>query len=624
MNFYQHQDKARRITWKLVVLFAVAVVGLVALTNLLVAAVLGYNGSLASVDSHLFVQISIAVVGTIAMVILFKWLQLRGGGKVVAEQMGGVLLSRDSRDRHERQLLNVVEEMAIAAGMPVPPVYLLEEQGINAFAAGYSANDAVIGITRGALQALDRDQLQGVIGHEFSHILHGDTRINLRLIAVLAGIVFIGQAGRVIMRGSSRSRISVGPVNRGKSKGSGGIVLLGLGLTIIGYLGVMIGNLIRAAVSRQREFLADASAVQYTRNPEGIAGALQVIGGSTAKSYMDSSRAEQNSHLFFGSVLLRKASSAFATHPPLEQRIQRILPNWDGEFLEPPANPQASSTDSGLSQFAAGSVTPGLQEQVPQAGQLTEQNLQQGRELIAGLPEVLDRASRHPYYARALVLAMVVSKQSGELQDRQLQLIDDGIRLRQRVQSLLPAVADLKPEQRLPLLELSVPALKQQSFRQYQQFDRYLQEVVAADGELDRFEWMLQRLLKGYLESSYSLPGSQGGAITSLHRVAPECFEILSLVAHEGHDGYYPAETAFYKGMEVLNIGPARIVREEELTLPRIDSALNRLQRLSPLLKQRLLNACAACIEHDNKVTAKEKEWLRVVAVALDCPIPVI
>ncbi|MCV6605516.1 MAG: M48 family metallopeptidase [Porticoccaceae bacterium] len=618
MNFYQHQDKARRSTWKLVLLFALAVAGLVVLTNLLVAAVLGYNGSLTSVDKRLFVQISIAVVGTIAMVILFKWLQLRGGGKVVAEQMGGVQLGRDSSDRHERQLLNVVEEMAIAAGMPVPPVYLLDEPGINAFAAGYSASDAVIGVTRGALNALDRDQLQGVIGHEFSHILHGDIRINQRLIAVLAGIVFIGQAGRIIMRGSGRRSVV-----RSKSKNGGGIVLLGLGLMVIGYLGVALGNLIRAAVSRQREFLADASAVQYTRNPEGIAGALQVIGGSSAKSYMRSNRAEQNSHLFFGSVLLRKASSAFATHPPLEQRIKRILPNWDGEFLEPPPAVGPDSNESATAGFAAaGSAAPApLAEQVTRVGELNHSNLQQGRQLIAGLPDNLDRASRHPYYARALMLAMVVSKTDKALQEQQLDLLDDGIRLRQRVQSLLPAVENLKPEQRLPLVELAVPALKQQSFRQYQQFDRYLQDVVAADGELDRFEWMLQRLLKDTLESSYSLPGKQGGAIPNLHRVAAECFEIISLVAHQGHSGYYPAESAFYKAIDVLNIGPARIVREEELTLPRIDSALNRLQRLRPPLKERLLKACAICVEHDNKVTAAEREWLRVVAVGLGCPM---
>ncbi|UTW44256.1 M48 family metallopeptidase [bacterium SCSIO 12696] len=618
MNFYQHQDSARRSTWRLVALFLLAVLSLVVLTNLLVAAVLGYNGNLQGVDQTLFLKVSIAVMGTIGLVILFKWLQLRGGGKVVAEQMGGVLLSRDSRDPDERQLLNVVEEMAIAAGMPVPPVYLLEESGINAFAAGYSARDAVIGVTRGALQALNRDQLQGVIGHEFSHILHGDTRINLRLIAILAGIVFIGQAGRILMRSSGRRSMV-----RTRSKNGGGLVLLGLGLTVIGYLGVMLGNLIRAAVSRQREFLADASAVQYTRNPEGIAGALQVIGGSTAKSYMQSNRAEQNSHLFFGSVLLRKARSAFATHPPLEQRIQRILPDWDGEFIEPSTQSASSDVQPTVSQFAGGDMA-NLQQQVPLAGQLTEANLKQGRQLIAGLPKVLDQASRHPYYARALVLAMVVSKKPGELQQRQLTFVDDGIRLRQRVESLLPAVAKLKAEQRLPLLELAVPVLKQQSFRQYQQFEHYLQEVVAADGELDPFEWMLQRLLSDYLESSYSLPGKQGRSIDSLYRVSKECFQLMSLVAHQGHKSYYPAETAFFKALNVLNIGPSPIVREQELSLPAIDAALNRLQRLQAPLKERLLKACAACIEHDNQVTAREREWLRVVAVALDCPMPVL
>ena len=374
--------------------------------------------------------------------------------------------------------------------------------------------------------------------------------------------------------------------------------------------------------------------MQYTRNPEGIAEALQVIGGSSAQSFMQSNRAEQNSHLFFGSVLLRKASSAFATHPPLEQRIQRILPDWDGRFLQPPEvdnSPGAEGEVSqpGISNFSASGATVAgtglnLAEQITAAGQLNESNLQHSRELIAGLPPALIQASRHPYYARALVLALVVSKQKGELQNRQLELIDDGIRLRQRVQSLMPLVIELSPEQRLPLVELTVPALKQQSFRQHQQFDRYLQEVIAADGELDRFEWLLQRLLKDTLDSSYSLPEKRGGDIKSLRLVAAECFELLSLVAHEGHKNYHSAETAFFKALEVLDIGTALIVKQQQLTLPRIDNALNRLQRLRYPQKERLLNACAACIEYDNKITTNEKEWLRVVAAALGCPMPLV
>ena len=643
MNFFQHQDSARRSTWRLVLLFVVAVISLVLLTNLILLVALTSTNlsstsmssagsfTLGGIDPTLFMQVSIAVVGTIGLVILFKWLQLRGGGKVVAEQMGGVLLGVDSTAADERQLLNVVEEMAIAAGLPVPPVYLLEEPGINAFAAGYGANDAVIGITRGALDAFDRDQLQGVIGHEFSHILHGDTRLNLRLIAILAGILFIGQAGRVVLRGSRGSSL-----RRGR-RSSGGLPLLaaGLGLLAVGYVGVMLGNLIRAAVSRQREFLADASAVQYTRNPDGIAGALQVIAASGTGSRLHGGKIEENSHLFFGSALAHKVSSAFATHPPLEQRIRRILPDWDGVLPQGEITRQSSkSTAPGLSSlassgpgFKAGSnaAAASLVDSVDCAGSFNEQTVRHSRQLIASLPPTLHEASRHPYYARALVFAMLLN---GETQPSRVQsllaLLDDGIRLRQRTEELLPAVAKLAPEQRLPLIELMMPALKQQSFRQYQNFKQLVQQLMAADGVLDRFEWLLQHMLLGCLDSSYLRPAKPGRELRSLQQVRGECFELLSFVAMQGHDGYYPAEAAFYHALTVLGIGPARITPQAEMSHAAIDSILNKLQRLNPTSKQQLLSACAACIEWDNQVTATERDLLRVVAFSLGCPMPMV
>ena len=626
MNFFQYQDSARRSTWRLVLLFVVAVISLVLLTNLVLLGALTSFGSLTidSIDRTLFVQVSVAVVSTIGLVILFKWLQLRGGGRIVAEQMGGVLLGLDHTGLAERQLLNVMEEMAIAAGLPVPPVYLLEEQGINAFAAGYSGNDAVIGITRGALDALDRDQLQGVIGHEFSHILHGDTRLNLRLIAILAGILFIGQAGRVVLHSKRRGSMS------GRRRSSGGLplVVVALGLLAIGYVGVgvMLGNLIRAAVSRQREFLADASAVQYTRNPQGIAGALQVIAGSASGSQLHSGKAEENSHLFFGNALAKKASSAFATHPPVEQRIRRILPNWDGKYLQPAKVSVVSSTASSLDAGVASLVgaASSLAEHIDSAGSLNEGAVGRSQQCIVGLPKPLYAACQHPYYARALVFALLLARAEKQFQLQQLDLLDDGIRLRQRIEELLPEVARLTPGQRLPLIELLSPALKQQSFRQYQGFKEQVQQLIEADGKLDRFEWMLQRLLLSYLDSSYANPGRRGRALVSLQQASTECFELLSLVALQGHGSYYPAESAFYHALTVLGIGPARMVPEAQLSHGLIDKALDKVQRLRPTPKQQLLLACAACIEWDNQVTVAERELLQVVAVSLDCPMPVV
>ena len=332
MNFFESQDAAKRNTGKLIFLFALAVISLILVTNLMVMFIFGVFSSemtsMAASNSislrwEIFAAVGVGVALVILVGSLYKIAALSGGGSRIAEMMDGRLLVSGSDDFKERRLLNVVEEMAIASGTPVPPVYVMEEKGINAFAAGYSPSDAVIGVSRGALNTLSREQLQGVIAHEFSHILHGDMRINIRLIGVLHGIMVLGIIGYHLLRSGSRSR---------RSKDSGGIVALGLGLVVVGYVGTFFGNLIKAAVSRQREYLADASAVQFTRNPEGIAGALMQIGQHSEKSYLQHPGSNEISHALFEEGSVMAMSRLYATHPPLEERIGAILPNWDGSY----------------------------------------------------------------------------------------------------------------------------------------------------------------------------------------------------------------------------------------------------------------------------------------------------
>ena len=305
MDFFRSQDLARRNTTRMVLLLALAVLTLIAITNLLVMLVFGslQNGedgtvSLARFDWGTFLLIGTGVTLVVLAGSLWKIGQLAGGGKVVAEALGGPLVRRDTTDPELRRALNVVEEMAIASGSPVPPVYLLsDEEGINAFAAGFTTGDAVIGLTRGTIRDLSRDELQGVVAHEFSHILNGDMRLNLRLIGILHGILLIGLIGSRVLRSTSHR----------SSKNSGGAAILGLGLMAIGSGGTFFGSLIKASVSRQREFLADASAVQFTRNPFGIAGALKRIGGSTSRLHAD--QAEAMSHLYFAEGVRHRFAS---------------------------------------------------------------------------------------------------------------------------------------------------------------------------------------------------------------------------------------------------------------------------------------------------------------------------
>ena len=462
-DFFENQDAAQRNTSRLVWLFGLAVIAIAVTLYALAVVVTGVQGQdprtgalqvdLAWWNPELLSGVAIGVLIVVGGGSLYKISQLRAGGKVIAEQLGGRLLHPDTTDPHERILLNVVEEMAIASGTPTPPVYLLpDEQGINAFAAGFSPNDAVVGVTRGAVLALSRDELQGVIAHEFSHILNGDMRLNIRLMGVLHGILIIGIIGYFLMRSAMFS--SMGR----RSRDNNGMIFLGLGigLIVIGSLGTFFGNWIKASVSRQREYLADASAVQFTRNPLGIAGALKRIGGFAEGSKLASPNAPEASHLFFGQALRGGLSSIFATHPPLGERIKRLDPSFQGDF-ESYATSAAEGT-AGVAGLApgAGEARPvSVENAVRDIGQPTPAHLAYAAELLRSLPDALKQAAHEPYGARALVYSLLIDSdpapraiQLARLADFAEPGVDDVTR------KLLPLCESLPAGARMPLVDM--------------------------------------------------------------------------------------------------------------------------------------------------------------------------
>lgn len=385
MNFFKAQDKARRHTSRLIFLFALAVICLIILTNLLFIATFSYMGTdetepfisvvKNSYDRDSVIVISIGVSLLILLGSIYKVISLSKGGPAIAEMLGGQLVPQSTTDAEERKLLNIVEEMSIAAGMPIPQVYILEESSINAFAAGQSQSNAVIGVTRGSLSQLSRDELQGVIAHEFSHILNGDMRLNLRLMGLLHGILLIGIIGEHILN-SMRYRSS------GKKDNGGAIIVIGLGLLVIGYAGTFFGKWIKASVSRQREYLADASAVQFTRNKDTIAGALKKIGGLDEGSLLQTPSASEYSHAYFSDGVTHFFNSIFATHPPLRERIKKVDPNWNGRFISPkpiveninePAEKKAASI-AGLDVTTVAILT-AAEQAINQIGNINEENV---------------------------------------------------------------------------------------------------------------------------------------------------------------------------------------------------------------------------------------------------------
>jgi Zn-dependent protease with chaperone function len=644
-NFFERQDEARRNTTKLIGLFGLAVTGIVVGVYLAVVLFLSWRGGTVNL-----VQPGLALVVLLGTLVLVgggsavKILSLRDGGHVVAESLGGEKLGHDPDSLAERQLLNVVEEMAIASGVPVPPVYVLEEEGINAFAAGFTPDDAVLGVTQGCIELLDRNELQGVIAHEFSHILNEDMRINIRLIGVLHGILLVGITGRYLMYS-----LHIGGRSR-SGRGRMALFVLGLALVVIGFAGVFCGRLIKAAVSRQREFLADASAVQFTRNPEGIAGALKKIGGYESGSTVTADRAEEASHLFFGNALGEGffSSGWLSTHPPLPKRIERIDPSFDGKFPtvateedggaapDEGQRPEATTAMSSFREEAsekrrgpseAASVpdasVPDPQELLNQAGTVTADQIAYGGQLRADVPDSLYRAVHEPLGAVAVVYGLLLDDEAS-MRTRQLRMLGhrETQAVAQETERLSPQVAEVPSRVRLPLLDLAAPALRDLSDEQRSRLHDTIRALAEADDQLTLFEYALATIVRHRLEH-VAHPSEDRVQVKRFETVKEHMRVLLSALASVGHREGEAAQRAFQAGADALGTNhDVTGLEPSSVSAEALDAALDRLAVAAPSLKEDVVAACARCALADDDITDTELTLLRAAIIALDVPLP--
>jgi Zn-dependent protease with chaperone function len=619
VDFFERQDEARRHTKLLVVYFVLAVLSLVVVINVVVSLILG--ALVIEPKSELLFWITLVTLAVIFVGSAFKTLQLASGGSAVAELLGGRLIDSNTSDTDERKLLNVVEEMSIASGVPVPQVYVMDDEaGINAFAAGHSTSDAAISVTRGCMKLLSRDELQGVIAHEFSHVLNGDMRLNLRLMGLVFGILCLTVIGRVLIR--TRGRKNPLP-------------LVGLALIVVGWAGVFFGRLIQAAVSRQRELLADAAAVQFTRNPAGLAGALKKIGGLAYGSRIESPHAEEASHLFFANGL---GSSLFSTHPPLTERIRALDPNFDGKFprvTEEPASaispaPQVFETaeiptvPAGASRF----VAPFVAEHavVANIGQATTQHLAYAADLRHAIPPAIEAAARNPLAASGLVCALLLASEPS-MQEQQFEVLASvtSEAMLNETARIWPEVQVMPVQAKIPALDLALPALRRLPPEQFQQFRAAIGGLAASNAKADLFAYMLQKMVARHLDT-YFLPERRPVTqFYALHPLAHDCGVLLSATAYAGQENATELSAAFTKGAEFLSQA-ARceipLLPPEECDLSNMDAALERLSQAVPQIKKNLLGACAQTVAADGVIQQGEAELLRAIADALDCPVP--
>jgi Zn-dependent protease with chaperone function len=627
MDFFEAQDAARRRTGMLIGFFAAAVLAIIAIVYLVAHIALGAEGT--GVDPTLLLQVALGVGGLVGIGAAMRSAGLRRGGPAVAELLGGRRVAVDTTDPEERVLVNVVEEMALASGTPVPAIYVLDrEDSINAFAAGYAIHDAAVAVTRGTLRSLTRDELQGVIAHEFSHILNGDMRLNVRLIGVLYGILLLSVVGRGILYAGPRGR------RGGRDGGAGAILLLGIALLIVGYVGVFFGKLIKAAVSRQREYLADSAAVQFTRNPAGLAGALKKIGEDAYGSRIEDPHAEELSHLFFASGVSSTLFGFLATHPPLEERIRRLDPSWSGEYgaRERPASTRTEHARAAAKHGFEPGMVAGIaaaiaaDRAVASVGTPGAEHLAHAGAMLERFPRDLLDAAHSPAGAPALVFALVMAN-GARVNDAHRAALRSygGIELEARVKQLAEHIRNESPGELLELLDLTLPALQHLSPGEAERLREAVRGVVQADGRVRMFEFALLHILARRLETASARPDRAGRRYRSFRPLREDVEVILSAVARSGNpDDPAAAEAAFEAGRRRLpdEAGSLRLRDASDLGLARLDDALSRLEHARPALQRTFLEACAAAAAHDEQIHRNEAALLRAISESLNCPMP--
>jgi len=632
MNFFEHQDRARKQTRWLIFAFMVAVLAIVSAIDLLLLIAVGITTEpgtaplsateLVTTNARLLIGGAIACVAVIGLASLFKTASLRSGGGQVARALGGTLVESDTRDANRRRLRNVVEEIALASGVPVPEIYVLEnESGINAFAAGFTSSDAAVAVTRGALEKLNRNELQGVIAHEFSHILNGDMRINIRLMGTLFGILLLALIGRRVLIHSHLA-------GRSRDKNGAVVLLIAFGLMAVGYVGLFFGRWIKAAVSRQREFLADASAVQFTRDPGGIGGALKKIAVYSDASYLNADT-EEISHMLFGDG---RKMMMFSTHPPINERIGRVDPGFVPEELvrlaekiqrdelrsRKEAERQQEDSESEKSMFDAGRI-------IDDIGNPDWDRMLMAAAISASIPDHINQAAHSTEWAPEVLFYTLLDRDR-EVREQQLLIVAGrmGADSEEQVNALLKAGGVAGPQQRLPLLEIAFPALKRRPPDFVARVLDTAKAMIDADGRVDVFEYLLARVISTHLWESQNPHSVQIAGSKKIANCRKEALTLLAVLANHGSEASSQAESAFAAGLELLAMKPDMPMPGVSEWMGALDTALPKLDGLAPGEKEKLVKAMIAVILHDGRLEATEMELLRVSCDLIHVPLPLL
>ncbi len=648
-NFFERQEIARKKTRQFIVLFSLAVI--FSIFFVYIAVTVAYFIALMGIGPHMvsaleillstsnetiaefwdFVRFTFVTGITLSFIIYgsyYKIVELReGGGSYIAEMLGGRPISRSDKNNDEVRLKNVVEEMAIASSVAVPDIYIMDmEKGINAFSVGNSMHDSVICVTKGTLDLLNRDELQGVIAHEFSHILNNDVVMNIRLMGWLHGLLLISLTGKALSpKMRRRNFFFFYP-----------LIIAGWLMNILGCVGLFFAKLIKSALTRQREYLADASAVQFTRNPSGLSGALKKIGGLAGQSRIFHPRASEASHMYFGEGIGGSTTVLMATHPSLPDRIRRIDPLFDGVFKvidrvvmqphsttpKPEDRLSKSKMKVNAPEVITGAAAMAILETI---GAPMKEHAELAKNMISDLPDQVKTATQDALSACAVIYSLLLDKDK-EIREKQLNIlmVDETFAMAFEMEKLLDYIPKLSPRVRLPLVKLSTPALRGMSVDQYKRFKENSKKLVEADFKTSHFEHILQHVLFRQLDAYFFKTRGKVALIYSIRRMSKECACVLSHLAWLGHFDDKDAKAAFEHGKKLIIEAEIDLdfQKKSDFTIQDLNNSLNKLATTSPLIKKKMLAACLQCLIHDKNITIEEAEFFRAVSDALDCPVP--
>jgi len=636
MDFYKEQENSKKKSALLLLIFIISICVVVFFVGMFFIAIdvfvyeegtKSFNLTPSYILQNARLNVIISSFLSIFIVIVYgaskKFDELERGGYVIANELGGRLLFGESASSKEKTLINVADEMSLAAGVGSVPIYIIENKHINAFVAGTTYDNAVLSVTRGAVELLNRDELQGVIAHEFSHIFNGDMKLNNFASGCISGILYIFIIGTELffplqftatkhfsgITPKDVLRIFVYPLT----------MSAGIALMLLGVVGVACAAFMQFALNRQREYLADASAVQFTRYPQGIANALKKIGmyGDT----LNNLRAGCYEHIFFSSH----------SSPSVGKRIKKIEPHWDGEFIE-----TRDKQDEIFSRKKIHPLTMSIKAltvahilgQITNSGVINDRALKHAKEVLNSIPDNVKQNAQNPLGAEFIIYTLLLDKNH---ESRKLQCIaiagklfkdlkhqDTAVKM---LMDMYESIGFLEPVAYLDIIHICASTLKNISANQYAVFRKQVNELILHDEHVSVFEWCVRYIVLYPLDMAFGLRKTPLDIHTHIGALKNELEILLSALSYIQFKDDANGRDIFERVKKQGGITALKYIPYSEFSPERFEKVVDEIQNSKPMVRRKILELCIFALNGDGEINNRDIAVIHALGEVLHLPL---